>query len=289
MLAKCEEYHAWGVPFCWVVDPVKRTAWEYHSAAEPVRAQPAPSRAGCNLQSSGRTVRRRLTQPAKLVATHAKSALAVTAGVIVLVSAAVFRIYRIQRTTQTSQQRPVPSSVSLDTKTMANDWEWGQSGNGQPQVKLFAKSFRQSPADSSRAELGDIELRIFQKDGMHYDRVRSAQALFSTSDNKLFSPGTDGNHARCSGKGGPPHQLTSITTAGINFDSKSGQAVTDQHVSFTFEGGSGSCTGARYDPTSHGLYLLNDVVLNLKGKPRQQGNESGSRKSWSGMKLWVCW
>jgi Uma2 family endonuclease len=37
MLGKCEEYHAWGVPFRWVIDPVKRTAWEYHSAAEPLR------------------------------------------------------------------------------------------------------------------------------------------------------------------------------------------------------------------------------------------------------------
>jgi Uma2 family endonuclease len=37
MLGKCEEYHAWGVPFCWVIDPVKRTAWEYHAAAEPER------------------------------------------------------------------------------------------------------------------------------------------------------------------------------------------------------------------------------------------------------------
>ena len=36
-LAKCEEYHAWGVPFCWVIDPVKRTAWEYNSGAEPTR------------------------------------------------------------------------------------------------------------------------------------------------------------------------------------------------------------------------------------------------------------
>ena len=36
-LAKCEEYHTWGVPFCWVIDPNKRTAWEYHAAAEPVR------------------------------------------------------------------------------------------------------------------------------------------------------------------------------------------------------------------------------------------------------------
>jgi Uma2 family endonuclease len=37
MLGKCEEYHAWGVPFCWVIDPVKRTAWEYHCGADPVR------------------------------------------------------------------------------------------------------------------------------------------------------------------------------------------------------------------------------------------------------------
>ncbi|MEP6961077.1 MAG: Uma2 family endonuclease, partial [Acidobacteriota bacterium] len=37
MLAKCEEYHAWGVPYCWVIDPVKRAAWEYHSSGEPTR------------------------------------------------------------------------------------------------------------------------------------------------------------------------------------------------------------------------------------------------------------
>jgi Uma2 family endonuclease len=36
-LAKCEEYHAWGVPFCWVIDPLKRIGWEYHAGGEPVR------------------------------------------------------------------------------------------------------------------------------------------------------------------------------------------------------------------------------------------------------------
>jgi Uma2 family endonuclease len=45
MLAKCEEYHTWGVPYCWVIDPVKRTAWEYHAAEEPARAT-ATLRAG---------------------------------------------------------------------------------------------------------------------------------------------------------------------------------------------------------------------------------------------------
>jgi Uma2 family endonuclease len=41
MLAKCEDYHAWGVPFCWVIDPVKRTAWEYHASSEPERVSAA--------------------------------------------------------------------------------------------------------------------------------------------------------------------------------------------------------------------------------------------------------
>ncbi len=33
MLAKCERYHEFGVPFCWVVNPVNRRAWEYHSGS----------------------------------------------------------------------------------------------------------------------------------------------------------------------------------------------------------------------------------------------------------------
>jgi Uma2 family endonuclease len=38
-LAKCEKYHAWGVPFCWVVDPEKQTAWEYAKDGEPARVE----------------------------------------------------------------------------------------------------------------------------------------------------------------------------------------------------------------------------------------------------------
>ncbi len=37
MLAKCEEYHAWGVPFCWVIDPEKQIAWQNPRGGEPER------------------------------------------------------------------------------------------------------------------------------------------------------------------------------------------------------------------------------------------------------------
>jgi Uma2 family endonuclease len=47
MLAKCEQYHTWGVPFCWVVDPEKQTGWQYHLGGEPERiAQGGILRAG---------------------------------------------------------------------------------------------------------------------------------------------------------------------------------------------------------------------------------------------------
>lgn len=37
MPAKCEQYDAWGVPFCWVIDPDRQTAWQYHAGQEPER------------------------------------------------------------------------------------------------------------------------------------------------------------------------------------------------------------------------------------------------------------
>jgi LPS export ABC transporter protein LptC len=184
---------------------------------------------------------------------------------MVLIAAAVFGIYRAQRTTRRSQRRAVPPSIPVNTKTMAPDWEFGQSANGMPAVKMFAKNMQQS-ADATRAELNQVELRIYTKDGLHYDRVKSAYAQLTTSDHKLYSPGDAEITLEVPVKGDPPHPLTSITTSSINFDSQSGQAVTDRHVSFTFEEGDGACTGATYDPATHTLNLTGDVVINLRGK-----------------------
>jgi Uma2 family endonuclease len=32
LFGKCEEYHKWGVPYCWVIDPERKIAWEYFPA-----------------------------------------------------------------------------------------------------------------------------------------------------------------------------------------------------------------------------------------------------------------
>lgn len=35
MLEKCEHYHAWGTPYCWVIDPERQTTWQYDRGGEP--------------------------------------------------------------------------------------------------------------------------------------------------------------------------------------------------------------------------------------------------------------
>ena len=42
LFGKCEEYHTWGVPHCWIIDPERKVAWEYSpDDAEPRKADTA--------------------------------------------------------------------------------------------------------------------------------------------------------------------------------------------------------------------------------------------------------
>jgi Uma2 family endonuclease len=34
-VSKCAEYHAWGVEYCWMIDPEDKVCWEYHSGQRP--------------------------------------------------------------------------------------------------------------------------------------------------------------------------------------------------------------------------------------------------------------
>ena len=45
LFGKCEEYHAWGVPHCWVIDPERKIAWEY------TPDDPEPRKAGTGLSA----------------------------------------------------------------------------------------------------------------------------------------------------------------------------------------------------------------------------------------------
>src|ERR1700743_2392938 len=90
---------------------------------------------------------------------------------LVFAAAAVLGTYNSHRRAARAERRKAPPPVALDTKTAAIDWGWGQTGNNaQPQVEMRAKNMVQS-VDGNTAKLSDVELRIYEKNGEHYDRV----------------------------------------------------------------------------------------------------------------------
>lgn len=46
LFAKCKAYHAWGVPYCWVIDPLAKVAWEFHAGSSPQEIATAALHAG---------------------------------------------------------------------------------------------------------------------------------------------------------------------------------------------------------------------------------------------------
>ncbi len=36
LFGKCEEYHSWGVPYCWVIDPENKKAWESSGGSDSI-------------------------------------------------------------------------------------------------------------------------------------------------------------------------------------------------------------------------------------------------------------
>jgi lipopolysaccharide export system protein LptA len=183
---------------------------------------------------------------------------------ILALVAAVFGIYRTQRQAARANARPLPPSLPVGMNGSAKEWEWGQSENGKPAVHVSARDFRLTATNLT--ELEGVEIRIYMKDGKHFDRVRSSQAQFATAEARLYAPGEAEITLNVPVEGEAARPLTSIKAAGINFDSRSGKAITEKHVAFTFEGGTGTCDGGAYDPETHELQLLHNVLLNLHGK-----------------------
>ena len=188
--------------------------------------------------------------------------LLIALGLVVL---GVGIVYRARRLEEKAERQPPPARLSADTKANAVDFEWGQSADGKPRLHMFAKSSEQN-INTNNTQLKGLELRIYAKDGKTFDRVSSETAEFSTDHSKLYAPGEAVITLNLPVAGEPKKIPTSIRAAGINFNSQTGQAVTNEPVAFAFEGGEGTCSGAAYDPQTHELKLLKDVSLNLHGK-----------------------
>src|SRR5580692_9005668 len=184
---------------------------------------------------------------------------------IVVIAAALYWTYRLKVGKLEASAPPKPALLSTTLTSAADNWKWGQNKDGKPHVQISARRFH-FLKDAGKMELEEVELKLYLKDGQHYDLVKSPKAVFSQSEGKMFSDGKVEITLNVPVDGKPPHQLTSIKSTGITFDSKTGKAENDRPASFTFENGNGTCVGVFYDPDVHELHMNSKVDIFLTGK-----------------------
>ncbi|MGH9784691.1 MAG: hypothetical protein ACRD88_10935, partial [Terriglobia bacterium] len=181
---------------------------------------------------------------------------------IAAIVGAVAVAYRIQRGETEAKAPPKPPPLPENIAGQAADWHWVHSVQGSPRVEIWAKNFKQEK-DAAHIELQGVRLHLFHKNGVEYDRVHSAHAVFR--DDRLFSDGEVAITLGVPAEGEPRRQLVSIRTSGVTFE-KSGKASTDRSAEFVFENGSGRTGGASYDPATRELQLRGGVELDWRGR-----------------------
>jgi len=177
--------------------------------------------------------------------------------------------YRASKKSQQDQAIPKPDALPVDLNSSAMHWQYRDKDHktGRIMADIDAESMQQVK-DSSRVDLKNVTMKLYNKESEKYDLVKSAAASFSNGDHHLYSEGdveitigvpVEGRPERREGQ--PERQLVTIKSSGVTFDTVSNQADTERASSFTFQNGTGKSTGAFYDPATHELLLKRDAQV----------------------------
>jgi lipopolysaccharide export system protein LptA len=170
--------------------------------------------------------------------------------------------YLQQKKTIKAASPAPPQSLPDDLNFIGEHTTWSQKPPDRACDKYFidAGSHRQLK-DSSRVDMREVTLKLYNKDCKSYNLVETAEASFFSNEHRFYSEGQVQITLSVPVQGEAKHQLVSIKSAGVTLDTDTGHADTDQWAIFTFENGDGSATGATYDPDKHELQLKRDVIV----------------------------
>ena len=184
---------------------------------------------------------------------------------ILAISAFVGDTYWKQRLNLVKETLAAPPNLDLNTSANAFKWCDKEHSGAKETFEICAVNARELK-DPPRMELDGVRLKVYHKEDTQYDLIETSAAQYDPATKGLFSDApvdiTMGVTAE-----GPQHgRILKIHTSGVHFDKDSGRATTDRAANFEFDQGTGSATGAEYDPNSHQLHLRSQAVLDWIGK-----------------------
>jgi lipopolysaccharide export system protein LptA len=196
-----------------------------------------------------------------------RQAILILAGLLVAVLIGFFAYarYRIRRF-----EHDLPAKLGINVQQTANGYTVSQSSGGHTLFTLHASHLIQYKSGGN-ATLHDVSITLYGPPGSNrVDKISGADFDYDPKDQIVQARGTVSIDLQGFGNGNSAQQdRIHVTTSGLVFNQKTGQADTSQHTEFAFSKASGSCTGAHYNSKTGVLVLDSQVALTTatKGSP----------------------
>jgi lipopolysaccharide export system protein LptA len=180
-------------------------------------------------------------------------------------------------------EKDLPGKLGIDVQQTADGFTYSQSSQGHTLYTVHASKLLQYKS-GGHATLHDVEITLYGTPGSNradkiygsefdYDKDAGIVTAKGEVQIDLSGLGTDNSTAKPAAPaaanqspanpddGNPPQQNIHITTSGLVFNQKTGDAVTSQHTEFSLPKAAGSSTGASYNSKTGLLVLDSQVVL----------------------------
>ena len=183
-----------------------------------------------------------------------------------VILASVAGVYYVQKGVQLRQSPAKPKPLPANTTGTAPNWDYVILNEASVEVaRLSAKGFR-AVTNPARLLLDQVEVRLLDKDGLTFDRIKTASAVFDEKNETLLAEGdveiVTGEPAT---QAAPARRKVRIRTSGLTFDRATQKVSTDRHATFLFDQGEGEAVGASYDPNIHELTLRSQARVTWRG------------------------
>ena len=178
-----------------------------------------------------------------------------------MIVSAVGVTYRTQKKLLKREALPQPAALPAEVGTVAQQWTYRDQKDNNTRVEIAAKNMRQAK-DAEQIFLTQVQLKLHHQIQGTYDLVTCPAATYFSHDERLYSDGEVDIVLAVPDGEEPNPKLVRIHSTGVTYDTNTGKAQTDRPATFTFRNGNGKAVGAFYDPNTHELRMLKDVVMN---------------------------
>lgn len=178
--------------------------------------------------------------------------------IAVLIGFLIYAHYRIRRF-----EKDLPARLGANIQQTANGYTLSQSSKGHTLFTLRASKLIQY-RQGGDATLHDVAITLYGPPGSNRtDKIYGANFSYDPKEQIVMAQGAVAIDLQGFGSGQKTTASNTIhvTTSGLVFDQKTGQADTTQHTEFAFPNASGSSTGAHYNSKTGVLVLDSDVEL----------------------------